>query len=69
MRFNNGIVHVAAREHVSECMPYELADPQLSLRAAAWPVVAMVFVPHCSCVLPPHASRRRLRRLLSTRLA
>jgi hypothetical protein len=33
-------VHVAAREHLGDRMPHELADAQLPLRAAG-PVVAM----------------------------
>jgi hypothetical protein len=32
--FNNRIVHVAAREHLGECVPHQFTDPQLTLRAS-----------------------------------
>jgi hypothetical protein len=45
MRLDDGIVHVAAGEHVGKRVPHEFADAQLALRASGRGV-AMMFVSH-----------------------
>jgi hypothetical protein len=57
MSFDDGVVDIAAREHIGQRVPHQFADAQLPLRATRRRIT-MLFLPcHCSKTFERHDRR------------